>query len=715
MPSYQLKINDEVVDLAQASISLERLTVSWANSREFILRQHKQHHQADYDQEDKMELLVDGTCVFLGKVKVRHLQGTVEEEFVEYRARGLREMSQEVAVVDTVTGLPKVVFNALPEDDENYNQELAGKTVGEIVQWLFDTFNAELMAAGVIAQGSSGYVADELEALSMVPPTVTFLELNFDDALTLLMQFAPDFSYLAYPDTKTYHWRRLSGLAEKTLTINLASDAVTANILRPSTRGRYTAYRIVGTPSLNPATAYLSNSELEKYWDENLEADWTLAKAFQPAQKDTGEPTGGSSQTLQDTSKSWSEDEWAGGTVYLFTNYGLMGVSQALKVSSNTSTTLVIEGAFNPAPAPGMSYRVEKGVSPYRYVYSRFRIVDENKRRIAKRIPQGYFSDSMGFWRRVPAFQRKVVLGTGQEQEFFWITVSVRFFYQSGVILTRAPLASGDAFTPGEAQGPDDVRLFYAYQGAGLSARYPASGYTGTAYTETGIERERRRYDPQFQLAEQQSDYEELAEELLKPLQDIIHWGEIPLRKLDWSLANLGYRVNVAAQDDEGGPINTGFEDIKAQLASVVYEFRPGLTVLRLTTQLPPWESDEELELLKQLTFLQKRADVLALNRPLLLMATGELFNDDTTMEDGSEVADEGDVLQLTAGEHVHLNPSDGKGIVEVVCTLDDGENDIIEIGDPDPGTGKEPITHVSYDQATHGNDTPCGYLPRWG
>lgn len=714
MPEYQFKINDQPVNLSQAKISLERLEVSWAHARELVFRQHKQHHLADYHQEDNVELLVDASTVFLGKIKARRLEGEVEEEFVQYRAMGLRELSQEVEIVDPVTGVPKVVFNAPFEDEENFHEDRAGKSVGEIVKWLFDSFHDQLVTAGVIDQEAPGYVESELQAMDMVPPMITFVEVTFDEALKALVQFAPDFAYLADPATRTYHFKRLSTLTEKTLTINLSGDALAANILKPSTRGRCTAYKITGVPSLNPTVAYLSNSELEKYWDEQLEGDWTLAKAFQPEKKDTGEPSGGSAQTLEDTSKSWTEDEWAGGTVYLFSQQGLVGISQARKVASNTSNTLVIEESFNPEPAPGMSYRVEKGVSPYRYVYSRFRIVDQNKRYIAREIPKGHFLDSMGFWRRVPAFQRKVVIGSGAGQEYFWITVSVRFFYNSGVILTRTPLYGGDAFTPGDADGADDVRLYYAYKGPGLAARYPASGFTGTAYTEAGIQREKTSHDPQFKLAAQQNDYQKLAQEMLAPLKDIIYAGSIPLRKLDWSLVNLGYLVNVAAKDDDGNPITTGFESIKAQLASCVYEFRKCLTRLELTTQLPPWEAKEELEIVKWLTFMQKRLQALELDRPLILTMSGELFHDDTTMEDGSEVADDGEVIQLTADSHIDIDPSDGKGIVAVACTLDDGENSIILIGEPDPQTGKEPITHVLYDSQLHGNTSPCNYAPRW-
>jgi len=400
--------------------------------------------------------------------------------------------------------------------------------------------------------------------------------------------------------------------------------------------------------------------------------------------------------------------------VYLFSEQELGGISQARRVASNTSNTLVIEGTFNPEPAPGMSYRVEKGVSPYRYVYSRFRITEEARRQIAREIPKGYFADSMGFWRRVPAFQRKVVTGSGSGQEYFWLVVTVRFFYNSGVILTRAPLYSGDAFTPGEASGPDDVRLYYAYRGPGLAARYPASGFEGTAYSEAGVEREKVCHDPRFKVAAQQGDYGKLAQEMLAPLKDIVYAGGIPLRKLDWSLANLGYRVNVAAQDDEGSPITTGFESIRAQLASCTYEFPSGVTRLELSTRIPPWESREELDVVKWLSFMQKRVQALELDRPLVLTTSGEVFHDDTTAEDGSEVADEGEVIQLTAGAHIDIDPDDGKGIVEVACILGDGVNSIIVIGEPDPETGEEPITHTLYDYETHGGTSPCGYAPRW-
>ena len=99
MATYVLKIDGEVVDPAQTALSLEGLTVSWKTGAELTFRQAKAHHQADYLEEDDVELTVDGEVIFRGRIVERSLHGEPGEEFVGYRARGLRDRAGDVAVV----------------------------------------------------------------------------------------------------------------------------------------------------------------------------------------------------------------------------------------------------------------------------------------------------------------------------------------------------------------------------------------------------------------------------------------------------------------------------------------------------------------------------------------------------------------------------------------------------------------------------------------
>jgi len=498
--AYALAVNDVGQDLSVNRISLESLDVSWSAPRSFRFVQNVPHTDAAYSVEDAVVLTADGTVRFRGRVKRVELEGVPNAEHVAYTCLGLRELAKDVAVHDPTHGFPRVVFNA-PFDDDDYDAARSGKTVGEIIKWLFDEHAAGLRAAAVVAAApATGYVQGELDDLDVVPPKVVFDSQDFDGAISDLMAFQSGRRFVADPDGQTFHFKKVSALSAKTITYN-SSDRPLSAVLRPSTEGRATAVRIYGPMRPVNETVYLSTNGLTKLWNADFEADWSWPRCFDPANDDT-----------------------------------------------------------------------------YARVFRRFQITDSAKRRIAHTLaePDALGEDSAAV---CPQVYRKTADGA-------WAWIPSMFDFPNGVILLAQPATVGDEYAEGNAACASDICLVYAYLGDPLSVRVPASGYTGTAYTEPGrpVEVAWLVYDENFVLSEQSAHYEKVAAELLDATKDIVRAGTVRLAKLDWSVADLDARLNFAGQDDDGDPVTTGFESLGAMMLGVTYDLARQRTELALST-----------------------------------------------------------------------------------------------------------------------------------
>ncbi len=500
--TYSLTINDVEQSLSAQRLSLESLRASWSAPRTLNFIEHAAHTDAGFEVEDRVTLSVDGTVRFRGRIKRIDLAGVPNDEHVVYACLGLRELAKDVTVRDPSHGFPRVVFNG-PEDDDDYDASRAGKTVGEVIAWLFGQHAAELRAAGVIAaEPATGTVQSELDALDVVPPKIVFDSEDFDAALVKLIAFQNGYRFVADPDTQTFRFRELANLPAQTVTYN-SPDKPLSSVLRPSTEGRATAIKIVGPHRPITETLTLSGGGLAKLWDTGLEGTWTWPKCFDPA---------------------------------------------------NDAT--------------------------YARVFRRFQIVDPLKRHIAHSMSEpGGLGDNAKA--RCPQVYRKTT-------DDSWAWVPAAFDFENGIILLAQPATVGDQYKAGEPQCAADISLVCAWLGDPLSARAPAAGYEGTAYTEPAnpLEVERRLYDEHFVLPSQTTHYEAIAGEILAATKDIVYAGTVRLGQLDWPLADLAHRLNFAGQDDDGEPVATGFESLGAVLRSLTYNFMPARTELELSTDV---------------------------------------------------------------------------------------------------------------------------------
>ena len=215
MPQYLLTIDGQAQDLQARRIVLGRLTVSYRTGRLLSFHQAVRHDQADFQPGQSVLLEVDGAVVFRGQIhSVTHL-GRPGDERVEYAAVGLRALSRRVTACEA-DGLPKLVFNAEP-DDEDYRSDRTGMTVGQMLKQLIDSHADQLLALGVIT--GSGYVQGELDQLDAVPSRVVLRERDFDRAVSEILAHQPGWVFQIHPAEQRYRFQRVDTLPAVTVTV----------------------------------------------------------------------------------------------------------------------------------------------------------------------------------------------------------------------------------------------------------------------------------------------------------------------------------------------------------------------------------------------------------------------------------------------------------------------------------------------------------------
>jgi len=749
---WSLNIAGATIDMEAAKVSLTRFSNSWRRGRVLEFSQAATHTEGSWAEGAEVELLFKGARVFLGDICERALVGAPGDEQVAYRCLDLRCRAQRVNVTDPATLQPRVVFNA-PTTDGDYDQAKSGFTVGRIVKWLFDTYSADLIAKGAAQSGVTPYEQTDLDGLDGVPPKLTLVNLNFDEALRYILLYDPEVVYTAEPATRKFRFRRAGAFGTRKATYNSADRPLGA-LIRPTLEGRYTAYTIIGQGERVTRAAYLSEGALEEYWGGRalttapvsaggnvtipvdnvdsfavgdsvvigagssaetttlttvtapatlkanltkahasasvvtnkayLESKWTAANAVSAGDSDSGTVTSGAASQLTDTSKNWAVDRWNGGEVTLTKT----GYTQKRSIIDSGANVLYVSPVWTSLPAAGDTYEIVKGVNRYRFVFSRYRITDVDKRKMSQTIPDPETLPQQPVYAPLPykpRVWRKKPDGT-------WVICPSVFDYSSGIFTTVVPAADGNQNVEGGANSADDMRLDYSYIGNPCQARFPATGYTGTAYSHGALEREKVRYEESFLTPASAAQYSTLASRLLWPLKDVAYRGEVTLSVVEPDWLDIGYRLNIAAVDDEGEAVATGLETVAALVATVEILFFESRTRIMLADADQLAAEGDWFKTLPDTLFVYESAT-----------APGEPGGDGDGGGGGSIYTTIDEVAELTGGIG---SPGEGEGTVTSVNA--GGANGIIKV---DPTTGDVVVSHNDY---VSGAKTPCNYAPRW-
>lgn len=196
------------------------------------------------------------------------------------------------------------------------------------------------------------------------------------------------------------------------------------------------------------------------------------------------------------------------------------------------------------------------------------------------------------------AANRQLPMAVGQkvylnDEDFVWEMVEVaQIDWDAGVLWTKLPALERRSMEkavrlnphiPGKAKKAQDLRMVY---GGGVVYEnpiiYPATSYSGTAYTKYGVQR--TKYVHSRSAEEFTSG---MAQRIHAAVCDAIVESTLTQAgSLNWDLWNLGARVSVTVSV---GPA-TGLEGLNLLLQGVTLNFGGGLkTTLELTTDKGQW------------------------------------------------------------------------------------------------------------------------------
>jgi hypothetical protein len=553
----------------------------------------------------RIQLEVGGSVRFRGRVQNVQRVGDPSAHRYRFNCVDFRGNGRNVDVVADPSGTetaPLRIYNAEPEDPDFLKCISTGSTVGAILQDLIDTHKTIMLAEDALYSTGAGdmYDAGEIAALDFVPGKIQLREVNIEQALLRVLSEMGK-SYAMYVDQVDgkYHFYNIrdNGTARDVV---VDDDAVTHNI-QHSVEGCYTALKLYGSVGSgdNVKKAKIGRSGgydgsgnalsgLSPAWDTSLEpenaGDWDLPSSL--GERDycvqTSESIAPTFSWIYDSSKAFEDDYWIGAKVW-FPKLG----NTTWTVTDSDATGVKFGHGIGASPLydvdPGDPWFIKKETD-YVYVFRLYTIDDATARDI---IEGGEFSGidccprlfSYGFTNDDPAqgTTSKMALPIRIIKEAF--STPTTSYNSPPYILVQYPAYKGDpTYTYVEAL---DIALEYCYRatsgGVDLSVRYPTSSYEGTAFTDHSIQRTKTVIVNEYTSPDEDSDFESLADELLKPYKDTRSWGSVNIDSIDWNYADL-YSLISLSRD---GQSVADLSDVS--LIGVRYDFGSEETVLDLS------------------------------------------------------------------------------------------------------------------------------------
>lgn len=268
------------------------------------------------------------------------------------------------------------------------------------------------------------------------------------------------------------------------------------------------------------------------------------------------------------------------------------------------------------------------GSAPSEFVcYHRWKITDPTFTRIARKGPYPVYSPA-GYFLQTRSDGTTLEFSCGTFVQTWWPHVLVQYEDGDGGNGNFAPVSGfiydarsgildfGDVCiyrwlgpgTGNRIQTPATVKFVCPTFTVPLTVRYPETEdtYEGTISTVAGIQNELKIYDESLAIDKaygipitsnlRRQRFLKLAKQIHRARKDLIYAGSIVLEGLNYEFARLNRRVNIAAVDDNGDPIVTGWEDVGAWVTEVEYDFEERTTTLTFSSdQLQVIGIDPEL------------------------------------------------------------------------------------------------------------------------
>lgn len=610
-----LAINGTAVDLDATRSVLNRLTLSVDQPSCFEWGQWGVALPIQYDVGDAVTVTVDGTLVFKGQVVSTHLSPIGEGPIdVGYRALDLKYLASLIPVTNPQAGTGTCRFN-LPSTDPNFDQQLSGMSVGQILQYLFDGHSTALASIGV-----TGYNAADLAALTIVPPTQTGVLIqgsDFIDQCEMFLQAWYAQYVLFIPANGTI--RVMDSTAFTPTTFTLDQDPIVVSDLSRDSSRCFTRVEIRGWAEVEPAYLSLSQGTLQEAFTSEDKLTWNWYDFTNPSGgTDSGTITllTSTQVTVQSSnaSETWTTNYWPGiqASIQL-----INPINTGIEFTESRQVTACT--AMSPGGTAVITFAqplVNSGYTEY-YLWGQPPNLS-NCWRLYNIVPTWVAEHLMNqFPYSVPwsPVANEVVMTSFPEALICWspngekpyiefpftfellpATGQIRFTQPVVRIFgTLSNLEKGGSATDGI---PDDILVLLPYSRGPLNIACPANGssgqpqYQGTAYTDDGIERTLYLDYPQWMWAGDAPAYSQLACQVLLTVCNTVVSGEVTYYGKYSPALTLGLAANISSVDG-----TTGYESVNAAIRTVVLEWpqsgpTPWATHLSCSSVRRPFSGD---------------------------------------------------------------------------------------------------------------------------
>lgn len=537
------------VDLTAQRVSLKTLLISDSHAMQLMFSAYQAQHTLPFGLRKFIKLWDDTGTTPDGAAQSASnplFEGWIweaqpaESNRIDYVAYDPSQLAgSEIPVMSTVwnpspggstppypasAAVPRLIFNnAISNDVDAAFSRADGQSVANIIQTILDDAIEPLRWYNAAPAVGSAYINSEMDNYTYVPQEkVVFTNQSIRSALDSVTQSNyPEYAFLWTPGTRLWHWYSRFSASPVTLTLN---------------------------------DPHASNVVLSMELHRSLDGRYPAVEFYGPE------------------------------------------VAGPVAIFSTLDGSLAPIGSYTQ-----LETYVDSGGIGTVDVYSAYQIVDPTKRRGARLLPTTYLvRDDAYHWvgTRSPVLEFSFDGGdTWRACESIW------FDWQNGIAYFPDGVWiyfwSDHELEPGSSRHywtPNAYRLVWAPYGNPITVRYPASGYEGTSYTVAGQKSELRIYDEMLAVgynrigipvttASRVAQYQELARSIHVTKKDIIYTGGCMLEGLRYDFCRLNTCINLAAVDEDGNALTTGWESLNIQLTDTEYNFEDQTTTLTFSSE----------------------------------------------------------------------------------------------------------------------------------
>lgn len=575
-------------------VVLDRLTLSMDRPDELEFHEVCVSLPGSYHPEQAV-VLKDGTTVlFQGWIYSRHPDGYgTGPGRIGYRCLGLSYGAALIAVT-AADGTGTMAFN-LPVTDPNYVATEAGLSVGTIITQVLNQHSSQLSAMGITTDSTT---TSQLNALTVVSPDPIYISGNslWTQLQQFLMQWYGSRYALYVTPAGLVRCYDTYSLAAETITLN--SDPAILSGMTEDTSECYTQVVLRGRAWIEPAFFSLHDGTLIGEatsgggWTSTDQANWTWADfAYPQGGYDQGAITALTSTvvTVQSdyASENWPTNYWSGiqgqiGVINPIINAQMGGfqenrhITACSALTAGGTATITLDSALNNSGYT--RYQIVGQPGGLNYVWRKYLLSNT------------YVAEHL-----VEMFNHSVPFSIGMSNVSQVTTpIGVIKYTEAGIttwVQARFEVVPYDGTTPGyilfynpvvqytstQAQlnaggsavvAPEDVIVMVPYSRGTLEVTSPSGGgYSGTAYSDFGVQRTLYRDYANWLDAGNNSNMQTLADNVLQTVCNAVREGHLiyhgkytaALPTGSWPIA-----LNVAIASG-----TTGYESMAAPVRTV--------------------------------------------------------------------------------------------------------------------------------------------------